>query len=467
MVGKADGSRSPSRSPATETTSCWPPRCRCCCRRHPRSRSMERGRLRRGLGQRLARVGERIHPELDLEHWAAFGASFGQFVELLTGLATGARGRRPPRSPCSAATSTAATSPRWAPPRPGPRSAVYQAVAHRSTTCYRPGTGAGTQLVTSRPGGVAGRGMARLAGCASRGPWGYARLLVPRHALRPRVRRPPGRSRFDRTSRADPASPTSTPSANPNSPDPRRPRPRTPSRTPAHRAPVPHTGPVHPAPRPGTICARRRLTGAASVPIVAGGWNGRPNPALRVSSCPDGPLPGGMSRTPVTPAPPVPIIRRQCPSHAAGATWLGHPRRYPRSLTGRRPGITGHRNVPGTQEHQGPRPGPYAAAQTTVRAARTGHPRHMGRSRAGISCVTKAYWERRGIKSDTGPKPGRAVPVRPLPPSAPSADVRVRSDVRVHCPPRLVPRARISLPARRSRPHPFEPSSLPSVPRRF
>jgi len=30
---------------------------------------------------------------------------------------------------------------------------------------------------------------------------------------------------------------------------------------------------------------------------------------------------------------------------------------YPQSRTGRRPGITGHGNVPGTQQHQGPRPG--------------------------------------------------------------------------------------------------------------
>src|ERR1700750_245832 len=45
------------------------------------------------LGLGLRRAGEGIRRELDLEHWAAFGPSFGQFEELLTGLATGTRGR--------------------------------------------------------------------------------------------------------------------------------------------------------------------------------------------------------------------------------------------------------------------------------------------------------------------------------------------------------------------------------------
>ena len=39
------------------------------------------------------------------------------------------------------------------------------------------------------------------------------------------------------------------------------------------------------------------------------------------------------------------------PSCMAGASTP-----YPRSRTGRWPGITGHKNVPETQENQGPRP---------------------------------------------------------------------------------------------------------------
>ena len=54
---------------------------------------------------------------------------------------------------------------------------------------------------------------------------------------------------------------------------------------------------------------------------------------------------------------PYQTIRRGCPSHAAAATWLGHPRRIRGAGPGRRPGITRHRNITGTQEHQGPRPG--------------------------------------------------------------------------------------------------------------
>src|SRR6266516_4652931 len=46
-------------------------------------------------GKRAARGAERVRRELDLEHWAAFGTSFGRFEQLLTGLATGERGRPP------------------------------------------------------------------------------------------------------------------------------------------------------------------------------------------------------------------------------------------------------------------------------------------------------------------------------------------------------------------------------------
>src|SRR3984893_15777455 len=42
-------------------------------------------------GKRFARTGERLRRAVDLEHWAAFGKSFGPFERLLAGLATGTR----------------------------------------------------------------------------------------------------------------------------------------------------------------------------------------------------------------------------------------------------------------------------------------------------------------------------------------------------------------------------------------
>ena len=51
------------------------------------------------------------------------------------------------------------------------------------------------------------------------------------------------------------------------------------------------------------------------------------------------------------------VIRRGCPSHAAPATWLGHPRRIRGTGRGCQLEITGHRNALGTQEHQESRPG--------------------------------------------------------------------------------------------------------------
>ena len=80
-------------------------------------------------GKRSARAGERVRRELDLEHWAAFGRSFGQFEQLLTGLATGEQGR-PPASVTVLGgdihhSYLAAVD---FPPGTNPRSPVYQAV---------------------------------------------------------------------------------------------------------------------------------------------------------------------------------------------------------------------------------------------------------------------------------------------------------------------------------------------------
>jgi len=153
-------------------------------------------------GRRFARVGERIRQELDLEHWAAFGASFGQFEELLTGLATGSHGR-PPASVTVLGgdihhSYLAAVD---FPPGTNPRSPVYQAVCSPIHNVLPDRFRRGHQLTTSRPGGAVGSGMARLAGVRqprirwriTRGAWFHNMLS----ALEFEGRR--ARIRFDRT----------------------------------------------------------------------------------------------------------------------------------------------------------------------------------------------------------------------------------------------------------------------------
>jgi phosphodiesterase/alkaline phosphatase D-like protein len=152
-------------------------------------------------GDRLARTGERIRQELDLEHWAAFGTSFGQFEELLTGLATGTHGR-PPAS-VTVLGGDIHHSYLAAVDFPGarPRSAVYQAVCSPIHNVLPDQFRRGHQLTTSRPGSMAGRGIARLAGVRkpriqwriTRGAWFHNMLS----ALEFDGRR--ARIRFDRT----------------------------------------------------------------------------------------------------------------------------------------------------------------------------------------------------------------------------------------------------------------------------
>ena len=118
-------------------------------------------------GRRLAAVGERVRQELDLEHWSAFGTSFRRFEDLLTGLATGAHGAPP-------ATVTviggdihhsylAAVE---FPPGTNPRSAVYQAVCSPMHNVLPEHYKRLHQLTTSRPGGVLGATLAKLAGAS-------------------------------------------------------------------------------------------------------------------------------------------------------------------------------------------------------------------------------------------------------------------------------------------------------------
>jgi phosphodiesterase/alkaline phosphatase D-like protein len=116
-------------------------------------------------GRRLAGLGERVRQELDLEHWAAFGASFNRFEDLLTGLATGAHGAPPAtvtviggdihHSYLAAVEFPAGTN---------PRSAVYQAVCSPIHNVLPEHYKRLHQLTTSRPGGVLGAVLAKLAG---------------------------------------------------------------------------------------------------------------------------------------------------------------------------------------------------------------------------------------------------------------------------------------------------------------
>ena len=131
-------------------------------------------------GQRPARAGERLRRAVDLEHWAAFGASFRQFERLLTELATGARGR-----PAASVTvvsgdihhSYLATV--GFPPGTNPRSAVYQAVCSPIHNVLPESFRRAQQLTASRAGELGGGTLARLAGVRrprirwriTRGPW--------------------------------------------------------------------------------------------------------------------------------------------------------------------------------------------------------------------------------------------------------------------------------------------------------
>jgi hypothetical protein len=116
-------------------------------------------------GKRFARAGERIRRALDLEHWAAFGMSFGQFERLLTHLATGARGR-PPASVTVLGGDIHHSYLAQVdfPPGTSAVSAVYQAVCSPFHNVLPDQFRRGYQLTTSRAGELAGGWIARLAG---------------------------------------------------------------------------------------------------------------------------------------------------------------------------------------------------------------------------------------------------------------------------------------------------------------
>ena len=116
-------------------------------------------------GKRFARAGERIRRALDLEHWAAFGTSFGQFERLLTHLATGARGR-PPASVTVLGGDIHHSYLAQVdfPPGTSAVSAVYQAVCSPFHNVLPDQFRRGHQLTTSRAGELAGGWIVRLAG---------------------------------------------------------------------------------------------------------------------------------------------------------------------------------------------------------------------------------------------------------------------------------------------------------------
>src|SRR4029077_16656154 len=93
--------------------------------------------------------------ELDLEHWAAFGRSFGLFERLLTGLATGEHGR-PPASVTVLGGDTHHPSLAGVdfPPGTNPRSSVYQAVCSPIHNTLPDQFRRGHQLNTSPPRGA-------------------------------------------------------------------------------------------------------------------------------------------------------------------------------------------------------------------------------------------------------------------------------------------------------------------------
>jgi hypothetical protein len=115
-------------------------------------------------GKRLAKVGERVRQELDLEHWAAFSTSFELFEDLLTELATGTRG-----APSASVTVIGGDihhsylAEVEFPPGTNPRTPVYQAVCSPIHNVLPDHYKRLHQLTTSRPGGVLGTTLARLA----------------------------------------------------------------------------------------------------------------------------------------------------------------------------------------------------------------------------------------------------------------------------------------------------------------
>lgn len=131
-------------------------------------------------GRHAARAGERLRQAADLEHWAAFGTSFGQFERLLTEVATASGGQ------CPASVTVISGDIHHSylaavdiPAGVAQRSAVYQAVCSPIHNALPDAFRRGQRLATSRAGERAAWAVARLAGVGeprlrwriTRGPW--------------------------------------------------------------------------------------------------------------------------------------------------------------------------------------------------------------------------------------------------------------------------------------------------------
>ena len=131
-------------------------------------------------GKRFARIGEWMRREADLEHWAAFEASFTEFGQLLAGLATGALG--PPPASVTVISGDIHNSYLAAvefPAGTAVRSKIYQAVCSPVHNLLQESYRRTQRLTNSRAVVLATSALARLAGVRKpelrwriiRGPW--------------------------------------------------------------------------------------------------------------------------------------------------------------------------------------------------------------------------------------------------------------------------------------------------------
>jgi hypothetical protein len=137
-------------------------------------------------GQRLQSAGERLRQDFDLEHWAAFGASFAAFEKLLGDLAGGSAGT-PPAS-VTVISGDVHHNYLTVVDLPGVASsgtAVHQAVCSPINNLVSGTLRLCLQLLASRAGGLVTSAAARLAGAraprirwrVTNGPW-FANMLA-------------------------------------------------------------------------------------------------------------------------------------------------------------------------------------------------------------------------------------------------------------------------------------------------
>ncbi len=117
-------------------------------------------------GARAARLGERLRQAADLEHWAAFGASFARMAGLLSDVAT--RDDAPATVTFLSGDVHFAylAEARWADGR-AVRSRVFQAVCSPLRNPLPPAMSIAQRVASSRTGGRLLRGLARAAGVAA------------------------------------------------------------------------------------------------------------------------------------------------------------------------------------------------------------------------------------------------------------------------------------------------------------